>query len=82
MLLELVTKPHTHIHIYQGCVQHVIGGCHCCGKVRDSTKCMQSNTTLYLILHPQTLFYLFYQTILQLTLHPNFYFYIQPNKII
>ena len=35
-----------------------------------------------LILHPQTLLYIFYQLILQLTLHSSFYFYIQLNKII
>ena len=35
-----------------------------------------------IILHSQTLLYLFYQFILQLTIRPNFYFYIQPNKII
>ena len=34
------------------------------------------------ILHHQTLFYLFYQFILQLTLYSSFYFNIQPNKII
>ena len=35
-----------------------------------------------LILHPQTLLYIFYQLILQLTIHSSFYFYIQLNKII